>query len=113
MFVFFKAEDGIRDSSVTGVQTCALPIRSDSTSRAETEVDALAKRQVIVRAARDVESLRLGKLRRVAIRRAKHYRDYRPRLYASPAHFSVVLREAHQHLHRAVIAQHLLDSPRH
>src|SRR5260370_29149475 len=23
---FFKAEDGIRDSSVTGVQTCALPI---------------------------------------------------------------------------------------
>src|SRR5260370_22007494 len=27
MFVFFfQAEDGIRDSSVTGVQTCALPI---------------------------------------------------------------------------------------
>src|SRR5260370_14640781 len=24
--VFFQAEDGIRDSSVTGVQTCALPI---------------------------------------------------------------------------------------
>src|SRR5262249_59056807 len=24
--VFFKAEDGIRDWSVTGVQTCALPI---------------------------------------------------------------------------------------
>src|SRR5260370_39591755 len=24
---FFQAEDGIRDSSVTGVQTCALPIR--------------------------------------------------------------------------------------
>src|SRR5260370_24863632 len=23
---FFQAEDGIRDSSVTGVQTCALPI---------------------------------------------------------------------------------------
>src|SRR5207237_4222462 len=23
---FFEAEDGIRDSSVTGVQTCALPI---------------------------------------------------------------------------------------
>src|SRR5260370_35648138 len=28
-FFFFQAEDGIRDSSVTGVQTCALPI-SDS-----------------------------------------------------------------------------------
>src|SRR5437762_12882230 len=27
MFVFFfQAEDGIRDTSVTGVQTCALPI---------------------------------------------------------------------------------------
>src|SRR5260370_22297085 len=26
MIFFFQAEDGIRDSSVTGVQTCALPI---------------------------------------------------------------------------------------
>src|SRR5437763_7219112 len=27
MFIFFfQAEDGIRDTSVTGVQTCALPI---------------------------------------------------------------------------------------
>src|SRR5437016_9586272 len=26
-FFFFQAEDGIRDWSVTGVQTCALPIR--------------------------------------------------------------------------------------
>src|SRR5437763_14226948 len=25
-FFFFQAEDGIRDPSVTGVQTCALPI---------------------------------------------------------------------------------------
>src|SRR5260370_666323 len=29
MFFFFQAEDGIRDSSVTGVQTCALPISAD------------------------------------------------------------------------------------
>ena len=28
-FFFFQAEDGIRDWSVTGVQTCALPISSD------------------------------------------------------------------------------------
>src|SRR5262249_58530509 len=27
-FFFFQAEDGIRDWSVTGVQTCALPISS-------------------------------------------------------------------------------------
>src|SRR5437879_7310298 len=26
IFLFFQAEDGIRDTSVTGVQTCALPI---------------------------------------------------------------------------------------
>src|SRR5207245_10424492 len=26
MFFFFQAEDGIRDATVTGVQTCALPI---------------------------------------------------------------------------------------
>src|SRR5438046_9339927 len=26
LFFFFRAEDGIRDWSVTGVQTCALPI---------------------------------------------------------------------------------------
>src|SRR5262249_58137156 len=29
---FFQAEDGIRDWSVTGVQTCALPIYSTSAS---------------------------------------------------------------------------------
>src|SRR5437762_5873629 len=28
VFFFFQAEDGIRDTSVTGVQTCALPISS-------------------------------------------------------------------------------------
>src|SRR5690625_6127761 len=26
LFIFFQAEDGIRDGHVTGVQTCALPI---------------------------------------------------------------------------------------
>src|SRR5207237_6287002 len=29
---FFQAEDGIRDSSVTGVQTCALPIYRSAVS---------------------------------------------------------------------------------
>src|SRR2546430_5288772 len=45
LFFFFQAEDGIRDLTVTGVQTCALPIcrrrirasaGSASTSRAPT-----------------------------------------------------------------------------
>src|SRR2546430_6596210 len=30
-FFFFQAEDGIRDLTVTGVQTCALPISQPST----------------------------------------------------------------------------------
>src|SRR3712207_8152148 len=29
VFIFFQAEDGIRDIGVTGVQTCALPIFLD------------------------------------------------------------------------------------
>src|SRR5437016_12956054 len=31
-FFFFQAEDGIRDWSVTGVQTCALPIFAHRTA---------------------------------------------------------------------------------
>src|SRR2546427_4632304 len=30
VFFFFQAEDGIRDLTVTGVQTCALPISVES-----------------------------------------------------------------------------------
>src|SRR5207245_4166870 len=30
LFFFFQAEDGIRDATVTGVQTCALPILARS-----------------------------------------------------------------------------------
>src|SRR5689334_24420622 len=32
IFFFFQAEDGIRDGTVTGVQTCALPISKGSIS---------------------------------------------------------------------------------
>src|SRR5689334_23615122 len=31
-FFFFQAEDGIRDGTVTGVQTCALPISAPAPS---------------------------------------------------------------------------------
>src|SRR5689334_24686155 len=31
VFFFFQAEDGIRDGTVTGVQTCALPISARCT----------------------------------------------------------------------------------
>src|SRR5689334_23476000 len=36
-FFFFQAEDGIRDGTVTGVQTCALPILSVTSSRPTTQ----------------------------------------------------------------------------
>src|SRR5437879_13310540 len=50
-FFFFQAEDGIRDTSVTGVQTCALPI-----SRATVWV------QVPLRPARDEGPIWSGQL---------------------------------------------------
>src|SRR5207245_8073705 len=31
-FFFFQAEDGIRDATVTGVQTCALPISNGAST---------------------------------------------------------------------------------
>src|SRR4030066_710371 len=42
VFFFFQAEDGIRDSSVTGVQTCALPICTEleNTLRLKTKIIA-------------------------------------------------------------------------
>src|SRR5256886_15616342 len=36
LFFFFQAEDGIRDLTVTGVQTCALPISLACRARATT-----------------------------------------------------------------------------
>src|SRR2546430_6082495 len=39
LFFFFQAEDGIRDLTVTGVQTCALPICSAAEGAAEVLAD--------------------------------------------------------------------------
>src|SRR5207245_5690873 len=36
--IFFQAEDGIRDATVTGVQTCALPISALSSTTRENSV---------------------------------------------------------------------------
>src|SRR2546430_11082916 len=76
--VFFQAEDGIRDLTVTGVQTCALPIWTLSPSLGQTAsmaamtaltaMDAVCPRDgdsvLIVRAAGGVgrsEERRVGK----------------------------------------------------
>src|SRR5258706_11243683 len=39
VFFFFQAEDGIRDWSVTGVQTCALPIYAEPQVRRAEQVE--------------------------------------------------------------------------
>src|SRR5256886_3388026 len=45
VFFFFQAEDGIRDLTVTGVQTCALPILRIRVSRTANTVDVLLEEQ--------------------------------------------------------------------
>src|SRR5260370_29637200 len=44
---FFQAEDGIRDSSVTGVQTCALPIFDDLAKHDIGEVSIIGRGEII------------------------------------------------------------------
>src|SRR5256885_6649927 len=62
IFVFFQAEDGIRDYKVTGVQTCALPIFlqlflfGSSTEQEKAKVD-LAIFQQRASADEDIQSL--------------------------------------------------------
>src|SRR6266478_6802908 len=59
-FFFFQAEDGIRDLTVTGVQTCALPISEGLTQmQNETEIEQLANR-VITENAKKFEDYRFG-----------------------------------------------------
>src|SRR2546427_3509189 len=47
-FFFFQAEDGIRDLTVTGVQTCALPILSNYSKALSKEVSPKGVRVVRV-----------------------------------------------------------------
>src|SRR5205085_6702033 len=44
VYFFFQAEDGIRDLTVTGVQTCALPISGSSASRPATCIRSRTRR---------------------------------------------------------------------
>src|SRR5437763_6142181 len=49
-FFFFQAEDGIRDTSVTGVQTCALPISGEEGSSECERVSAWCRDWLCLRA---------------------------------------------------------------
>src|SRR3990172_11814280 len=51
-YIFFEAEDGIRDVAVTGVQTCALPIYRLARDHA-------AHREVLARVAEERDHLEL------------------------------------------------------
>src|SRR2546427_4773222 len=52
-FFFFQAEDGIRDLTVTGVQTCALPISiEDSSGDAANPLRSIEEAVARLRAAR-------------------------------------------------------------
>src|SRR5438093_9370256 len=46
-FFFFQAEDGIRDWSVTGVQTCALPSIPELIGETEDRVGSRVKRRAV------------------------------------------------------------------
>ena len=56
LFFFFQAEAGIRDTSVTGVQTCALPIYGTTLLRG---VTGSGKTEVYLEAV--AEALRQGR----------------------------------------------------
>src|SRR5437879_11619852 len=77
-FFFFQAEDGIRDTSVTGVQTCALPIYESGPTRAR-EPDAAS--------AGGAERIDAGRLSLARCGRPHRARDSRPAsiLSAPPA----------------------------
>src|SRR2546430_7108402 len=51
-YFFFQAEDGIRDLTVTGVQTCALPISAED-ARSEDRAPVGAAATVVGRARLD------------------------------------------------------------
>src|SRR5437867_13062745 len=55
MHFFFQAEDGIRDRTVTGVQTCALPISSEQAILDETPKREARRRRSVEEKRRIVE----------------------------------------------------------
>src|SRR5437762_11855737 len=56
-FFFFQAEDGIRDTSVTGVQTCALPISRRAAGVQQAPMPSPAGRSILL------EPVRTGRRR--------------------------------------------------
>src|SRR5688572_32771254 len=57
LFFFFQAEDGIRDLTVTGVQTCALPIYEEDQEHGR---DGETDEELRLRKRRGTEALQWG-----------------------------------------------------
>src|SRR5699024_12799818 len=69
---FFKAEDGIRDRNVTGVQTCALPLSPKASSRRRPKsIPALLGRRTLTRT---MPSLRAVWISRETVERSEERR---------------------------------------
>src|SRR5437016_10193372 len=58
LFFFFQAEDGIRDWSVTGVQTCALPISTGGTT-GQPKIAKLSNRNMVASAVASMLAINL------------------------------------------------------
>src|SRR5215210_5537260 len=88
-FFFFQAEDGIRDTSVTGVQTCALPIlRASRLRHAPTADNCTHRRRESGRSARSGASNASTAVRHRAVVDGKTmlqalHRSLRPALLAA------------------------------
>src|SRR5438093_2208959 len=65
-FFFFQAEDGIRDWSVTGVQTCALPISQVAVEFTGGQTDSKKNKRFMLRGSAFFE-LKEGKISRVRV----------------------------------------------
>src|SRR3712207_7738331 len=63
IWLFFQAEDGIRDIGVTGVQTCALPISARCENLSTGETDASSSKEKRSRLSRTFMSLPSAKRR--------------------------------------------------
>src|SRR5688572_25980841 len=61
VFFFFQAEDGIRDLTVTGVQTCALPISNEVSAQLIEHFRDKVFRTIIPRNVRLAEAPSYGK----------------------------------------------------
>src|SRR5690625_2842883 len=91
---FFRAEDGIRDGHVTGVQTCALPILSQCLHGQQTVFDGASKR-----------SPRMLVMK--ALRQDVAFLAFRPTLPARSSDAQKVLGGASNHSPRMWLAQTL------